>query len=1445
MILERVIWTALPRGLDDHGRPLVSLHVAPRLTTDDGDTSLHKLGEFPAFVDWPKRLEQITFKALFDSGESAAAKPVMTPSGSLWAALFESATPVGPHAFQDHAKRDLHIFPVRPILQFLETTYGALSAAGPQLPSIDDPSGPLAAFGPLERVIAQSDETLKQSWSRELSRAHEKAEAAAAAANGIVVPPLADGMVVADQVADPSLPGDQQAAQNALFGAYRFYRRPGSDRPDFPADYVEPKPEVPKPEFHEIVAMLADHPELLRRLGLVIDLVVDLEEAAANLPAQGVIRIIPDGDLPEQPPRCPGTRYDLDRDWFGARPQDDFAMQRGMLRLHPEFWDLFQVDVDGAALQAVGFADTLHRLRNPDRRSQATPDQTGAPALHSAGFALARQGRAEQLLEGLKDRRGKNDDLESGTPVELDAEHLVRGYRVDVFDEKGPDGSRWFSLHQRISHHDVDGLDEPLPPITDEGYLKATAASGERKDHPIASDDLYLHETVAAWEGWSLAAARPGKRIVEPGEGEAPDHPIARFDPAAGKVLPIVTTVEVAPGTLPRLRVGRTYRMRIRTVDLAGNSRDFVEHDIEVPGPDTASETQRYLRFEPLPSPAVLRRHLDTEGESLEHLVIRSDEGVTPAAYATLPAVVEALQHAGAAHSYAEDSQRHLAPPKGSELMAEQDGRFEVAFGGTASQATAALRVALREAGTFLDPTIVDTATGQKTVAQSTISTFPAGTPLPAHGQPLPNGAYAFHPDADVVLPYLADPLAVGVALTGFDHTGSEVFHVEAPFSGTWPGMQPLRLRLSESGGAIVAAFVDGVIEIGLPKAEVIRAQLSSVLADGRLNDLAIWAWTPAASRTRSLRDAAVHGRHWMLTPYRWITLTHAVQHPLAVPDMTGVTHYRMLGDTDATFQRWIACHAKSTGRLDVYASWTEDVDLLTEDVPRMRSLGTEIHHEARAFGWDIGPGEDNAALTATGRQSRHAFGDTKYRRILYHSVATTRFREYLPREIADDPLAIQRVEATHDGAGDDATEKMALVHHVPSTARPAAPDVVYTVPTFRWERQDDGPKRTHVRHGSAVRVWLRRPWFSSGDGEQLGVVLEPGTRLPGNWRQATSGVLARNVVTKASRKAAGPSSRFGVVGADGEAPIRARDHDPSAFEVDASASAAGPELAVAMGPVGAIGPASALATMYSKADLHRMLHPYVTKWGDDPVWASRHTEQPATPGAFPRRVSTAGPLSIGELPSAARVMVAGHEVHYDTERRLWFCDLELDLGHAYFPFVRLALARYQPMSLDGAHLSRVIQTDFIQVVPDRTAVIERTQGGLSVHVSGHAGRNWLGPVTPLPHFFYDIGGVDPEAPNTTIRAALERRIAGIPGDLGWERLDTEVTLTATANNFKVDWTGSLTVPGDAFDHGSHRVLITEIETFPRDLVPGDATKSTSPLDFVRERIVYADTFEL
>jgi len=68
----------------------------------------------------------------------------------------------------------------------------------------------------------------------------------------------------------------------------------------------------------------------------------------------------------------------------------------------------------------------LARLTDPEQRNHETPSETGAPALRSGGFSLARQQRAETLLELLKDHRDLNDDLEQNTLAVLHADDLIR-----------------------------------------------------------------------------------------------------------------------------------------------------------------------------------------------------------------------------------------------------------------------------------------------------------------------------------------------------------------------------------------------------------------------------------------------------------------------------------------------------------------------------------------------------------------------------------------------------------------------------------------------------------------------------------------------------------------------------------------------------------------------------------------------------------------------------------------------------------------------------------------------------------------------------------------------------------------------------------------------------------------------------------------------------------
>ena len=95
--IERVIWTVLPKGFDPEGRLVVSVHVAPRLTTDPETTDEQTLDAFDAFSDWPKRLADISFAVDID-GTKYPAKPITKASSTLWANVFPpTKTGVRPH----------------------------------------------------------------------------------------------------------------------------------------------------------------------------------------------------------------------------------------------------------------------------------------------------------------------------------------------------------------------------------------------------------------------------------------------------------------------------------------------------------------------------------------------------------------------------------------------------------------------------------------------------------------------------------------------------------------------------------------------------------------------------------------------------------------------------------------------------------------------------------------------------------------------------------------------------------------------------------------------------------------------------------------------------------------------------------------------------------------------------------------------------------------------------------------------------------------------------------------------------------------------------------------------------------------------------------------------------------------------------------------------------
>ena len=143
-----------------------------------------------------------------------------------------------------------------------------------------------------------------------------------------------------------------------------------------------------------------------------------------------------------------------------------------------------------------------------------TPDASSLPALRSAG-SRSPETLAPKASVRLLDKAADHDASHtSGVAAELSAEDVNRGYRLDVEDSRRP--NRWLSLHRRTGTYKVEpeggGAPVPLPINPDEAYVKEASASSVP-----GKDDLYVHEALLGWEGWSLAAKRPGLAITNMG----------------------------------------------------------------------------------------------------------------------------------------------------------------------------------------------------------------------------------------------------------------------------------------------------------------------------------------------------------------------------------------------------------------------------------------------------------------------------------------------------------------------------------------------------------------------------------------------------------------------------------------------------------------------------------------------------------------------------------------------------------------------------------------------------------------------------------------------------------------------------------------------------------------------------------------------------------------
>ena len=1396
MRAQHLLWTAIPNGRAANGDLKVSVLCTPRLLTDQGGGT-PTLSLFPDFLDWPALMAGATFQIAFGTTVQAATRAgAASPTGSArWRAMFRvtgqptsaDATKVASWTFADRSSASFRSFPAASVASSVGALWADVGRKFPTTP-------------PTASVV--------------------------------------DGLLATTA----STPGGRlkALAESAPLTALASY----FDRGDLDPAFRLPEPML---DFHQTIAGLGTFPVVLRELGLVIDLTVPVPVGVVGQTTIRVVptfsssfstsSTIPSPDTTVN--LCPLTAVTLTPTGATATAQGS-THKNGMLDLSPgPTFSITTLDVETAGRRVGSGASVVRSLDAFQQRvgtaAEGSTVSLPLPALSSSGPQILWTQRATAI----KARVDRQADLEAQIASHLSdprlpvptlfAEDLVRGHRIDV-KATGPVATPWRSLHQRdgVYTFGADATDT----ISDEGMVTTTAAGVAGTVGP-ASSDLYVSEALARWTGWSLSAPRPGGHVgLDSKPASAAGNPMSSRSDGSGHRSPAFSArFAVTHGTLPKLRFGTSYRFRARTVDLAGNS-------VEVSSADDSAATAptAYLRYEPVARPIVVETAELAPGASSLVVVLRNDQvnpPVTVARWLFPPKVAElvAEEHGMLDGFVAGKPPDPAKPPSGSAA--------------TYAMVAGANGIVGRADATVLDLAGVVAPGGHPDGAiLSTGPTADAVTVRPAtpwFADPMSSGASLLGLPGDpaetpTVRTWPGGPWPALEPIVLRVKAAKVAGHSYAAPSGSSPGIETVSLPPAAVYNVRLSSGLVDVAPMGVWKwvtdalaAAGQSAQIPGLKTQARAGRL--WQLTPSVT----LR--LIHAVRLPLVEPTFQAFGPSAKRK---PGSTSLALSDPMFKLDAASTSGIEVLATWIDRVDD-ADPASDPSVTTR-TSSGRAFRYEVPDPAPLGAVDrplqMVPKAPGLPLVA----GTHDLGDTKHHLVTYRATASSRFAEHftitatiasasnapvtlaslgLPAGMPVEPSSVvvrdhkgrqvprdfYAVDATAGTFTLDVGPKTGLLGqdleitftpkvtvkgptaqlHVLSSARPAAPAVDRVAPA--WSISGPTPvapgMSSYVRRGNVLRVWMDRPWFSSGDGELLGVVTlpsadastsPPDAEIPGvpDPRRLTT-VMGLDPITEAWSGLYEPTTppTFGGTATLPVVPGRSQGWGSP------------PLLPLAEDPSGKKYQITPFDVSYDKAS---------GQWYADIRLVFGKNQAPP-PGYF----------------------------------------------------VRLALVRFQPYAIEataktpGMELSNVVVATFAQPVVDRSvSVVTRSSTSFNVSVSGPTylgSRPYVEQVAdPSPTVVRDqdnLGARHPYSPGSggptkpvpsmmVAEVQVQDTTGGLVGDLAWMPLKgtSPVRLAPTVSGPMATWSGDVVIPANIDAKAKLRLRISELDYQTGDVAP-------------------------
>ncbi|MFZ6750089.1 hypothetical protein [Undibacterium sp. Ren11W] len=1077
-------------------------------------------------------------------------------------------------------------------------------------------------------------------------------------------------------------------------------------------------------EFCRRAAAMSVHPWLAKLLGISISVEHEFAVPPTAMSAIAVTGVRRTPGAPAEPVGDP--QWTLLKDGFPVSIHAAQAYQQGVLNLggHDEFV-LAQLDVDRTPDRFVQSAISY----STEQQAGRLASQIGIQPQETVGVSLIEIGEKRKLA-AVKTQEQPESASAPATRTELYLEHLLAGYRPDIRNVSASAASGWQSLTARRIRRVQFGKDgeDVTHWFSQIGRCEAflTEMTRTAKDES-GSVKGQLEGEMFRWGTLGLGAGNTATPVQELQMCSADSAS------AVGELI-----IEYDAADAPHQRFGQQYRCGVRLAMIDGNSLELARAERlynQATPPLTIGDGARgqvFHRFEPIAPPNVLLI------DPLDRAHFAKD--------ASRRVIVATSVHHRRERG---EALRVLVPPRASSQdLCLRHGVFDAFRNHGTWPGSAFKGVKLTKEGDF---------PSRKTTFKNA-----KGAQLHPLEQFFERHALAGRPDT----PYYPDPWATRAVVAIYRKGDERLMYCDSfnYYQGnrSWPDCAEMRLKVLAQADGIdpdvgFAATMDAhgltvrllkgaqvilrvwheVTRPMLEQAGVVEqiAQLAHHVVEGAavrqafaISDaeaadittvrakvvdlLERWESDGLAKGGMSLKSSSF----WMINPYEELDLVHAVDQAMRPiePDDAHfpLTLERFTNKTSACVLGHVLLERSSTNHLRGVAHW---IDLPTRaaadraggyaftaalrnvqlfDVPNIAMVAGDDHGSPALAPMprQLPPFQRYQRLDAqlSVRDADHSkttavtgdvdFGDTRARAI---NVITSGEARHADEFTGFDGEKIRR-----------SSKSRRVV--VACTERPEQPTVDYVVPVFAWDDRT-APFNTSKRSRQAgwFRVWLGPIWYKSGNGELLALVCWPGAALP----------------TKPSALQA----ILGINGADNATPHPAVEPVITRWGLD-------PILGEDM-EFGNI-PASALMNrLCTQADLERTGGPHdvldidMYHLQDVPL-------EPCIDLALLKEYENIdfGPIGAGGT-SASTIKLALYRPILDRGSGKMFVDIQIDPALAYQPFVRLALARYQAHArhddLEDLRLSPIVATEFIQLMPERTATLtsERDARGHVVRV--------------------------------------------------------------------------------------------------------------------------------